>query len=155
MPGNYALYARRGLQLLLICICIIQGVPILIMACIAQDVELIDTYNNAATAFWLQLPFLLLISNYMTWQSTNSLLRTLKSMENLQSDAQRAANQAGVTTIYRIRDFIVKNLPQLVPLLIWPIAHLVLGSAPFHFISVSCIFCFISFPICPATLGFD
>jgi len=119
---------------------IVQGVPILIMLATARSVDHLNTYNNAAVSFLLALPVLTVLGVALVFATTTRLRVRIAALGDIKSDKGDHVRASVLGKIQRIEAFSKTRLPLALVSAAWPLAHLALGSAPWHFIQVWAVF---------------
>jgi len=132
--------AQRAMQVLVWVIIIVQGVPILVMLATARSAEHRETYNNAAASFLLALPVITVFCIALSINTIRQLRARIAALGNIKSDKGDSVRSNVLGKIERIETFTLTRLPLALVGAAWPIAHLVLGSAPWFFIEVWSVF---------------
>jgi hypothetical protein len=113
-----------------------QGIPIIIMLATCRNTDH-TIYNNCAVAFLYNLFVLMSIAYAIGWWATSHLLAVTSGMADLKSDKGRENRQQLLYKVKRMQRFIKSQAcVTLTTGHIWPTVHVVLGSAPFHYIAL-------------------
>jgi len=94
-------------------------------------------FNTAATAYLFQFPILMFFASLLLLLSVSQLERILSKaavVNNVDSTITSKKSAALVKRIGRIKRFTRDFFVQLPPFFVWPVVHIVLGSAPWFWV---------------------